>query len=114
MPYTVHTLDGQAHTYPGPVRPEVSHDGQVLTIRTLPKTSSGEYVEGWPVSVYAPGQWTHYHVEPAPYETGTQSHKDTGNAQCETQPDTTAEGKDKWQAEFQRQLNAGRKASETQ
>ena len=105
MPYTVHTLDGQAHTYHDPVRPEVSHDGQVLTMR--------EYAVGWPVSVYAPGQWTHYHIEPTSYRTDyntadEERHEDKG------QPTAPAKGKDKWQAEFQRHLNTGRKAAEAQ
>lgn len=116
MPYTVHTLDGQAHTYPDPVRPEVSHDGQALTMRTLPKASSGEYVEGWHVSVYAPGQWTHYHVEPAPYKTGAQANEDTDEAQRWTkiQPDTIEAAHDRWKATYQQHLNAGRKAAEAQ
>ena len=116
MPYTVHTLDGQAHTYPGPVRPKVSHDGQVLTMRTLPKTSGGEYVEGWPVSVYAPGQWTHYHVEPAPYETDMPASEDTDEAQrwTEIQPDAIEAAHDRWKATYQQHLNAGRKAAEAQ
>ena len=116
MPYTVHTLDGQAHTYPDLVRPKVSHDGQVLTMRTLPKASSMEYVEGWPVSVYAPGQWTHYHVEPAPYKTDTQANEDISEAQRWTkiQPDAIEAAHDRWKATYQQHLNAGRKAAEAQ
>lgn len=114
MPYTVHTPDGQAHTYPDPVRPEVSHDGQVLTMRTLPKASSGEYIEGWPVSVYAPGQWTHLYLHPAPYETDEGTKDQAIIANAEAQANATVqpyEGRDKWQAEFQRHLDAGRKAA---
>ena len=116
MPYTVHTLDGQAHTYPDPVRPEVSHDGQVLTMRTLPKASGGEYVEGWPVSVYAPGQWTHLYLHPAPYETGAQASEGTDEAPRWTkiQPDAIEAAHDRWKATYQQHLNAGRKAAEAQ
>ena len=116
MPYTVHTLDGQAHTYPAPVRPKVSHDGQVLTMRTLPKASSGEYVEGWPVSVYAPGQWTHCHAEPTPYETDVQASEDTNEGQRWTkiQDGTIEAAHDRWKATYQQHLNAGRKAAEAQ
>ena len=116
MPYTVHTLDGQAHTYPDPVHPEVSHDGQVLTMRTLPKASSREYVEGRPVSVYAPGQWTHLYLHPAPYETDTQASEDTDETQRWTkiQPDAIESAHDKLRAMYQRHLNAGRKAAEAQ
>lgn len=117
MPYTVHTPDGQAHTYPDRYPSlKVTDRGDLLVYDHADTDSvippEWQYLP--PAAAYPAGQWTHYHVEPTPYETGTQSHKDTGNAQCETQPDTTAEGKDKWQAEFQRQLNAGRKASEAQ
>ena len=116
MPYTVHTLDGQAHTYPDPVRPKVSHDGQVLTMRTLPKTSSGEYVEGWPVSVYAPGQWTHLYLHPAPYETDTQASEGTTEERrwAKIQPDAIEEAHDKLRAMYQRHIDAGRKAAEAQ
>ena len=116
MPYTVHTLDGQAHTYPDPVRPEVSHDGQVLTMRTLPKASSGEYVEEWPVSVYAPGQWTHLYLHPAPYEADAQSHEDTDEARRWTkiQDDAIDAAHDKWKAMYQQHLDAGRRAAEAQ
>lgn len=115
MPYTVHTLDGQAHTYPNTATLYVEDD------RSLRVHDNVEMVPGaWPVRlypdpivVYPAGQWTHYHIEPAPYETDynaddEEHHKDEG------QPTAPAKGKDKWQAEFQRHLNAGRKAAEAQ
>lgn len=116
MPYTVHTLDGQAHTYPDPVRPEVSHNGQVLTMRTLPKASNGEYAEGWPVSVYAPGQWTHLYLHPTPYETDTQASEDTDEDQRRTEINVTAAeiAADKWKAMYKHYLDVGRKAAEAQ
>lgn len=112
MPYTVHTLDGQAHTYPDPVRPEVSHNGQVLTMRTLPKASNGEYVEGWPVSVYAPGQWTHLYLHPTPYETDYSSTDAAQDAQdqAEVAKGMTANA-EAWATQFQSHINAGRKAA---
>lgn len=115
MPYTVHTLDGQAHTYLDPATLHVEDD------RSLRVYDDMEIVPGPmpirmhsdPIAVYPAGQWTHYHVEPTPYDTDYNT-ADEEHHEDEEQSTAPAKGKDKWQAEFQRHLNTGRKAAEAQ
>ena len=114
MPYTVHTLDGQAHTYPDPCTARFTDAG----LLTLHEYGARAEDHGDPISypllaAYPAGQWTHYHVEPTPYKTDY-STADEEHHEDEGQPTAPAKGKDKWQAEFQRHLNAGRKAAEAQ
>lgn len=111
MPYTVHTPDGQAHTYPGPRYVHVNDAGLLSVHRDVPQDRYGNPPEGPVIAAYPAGQWTHYHVEPTPYETDAQASEDTGKNQFDVQLDTTLEDRDKWQAEFQRHLDAGRKAA---
>ena len=110
MPYTVHTLDGQAHTYPGPRYVHVNDAGLLSVHRDVPQDRYGNPSEGPVVAAYPAGQWTHYHVEPAPYETDY-NNTDEERQEAEGQRAVSAEGKDKWQSEFQRHLDAGRKAA---
>lgn len=117
MPYTVHTLDGQAHTYPDPNSVRITDDG----LLTLHKDVTHGEGYGYPpcgplLAAYPPGQWTHYCVEPTPYETGTQANEDTGEARRWTkiQDDTIEAAHDRWKATYQQHLNAGRKAAEAQ
>lgn len=116
MPYTVHTLDGQAHTYPGPRYANVNDAGLLSIHRDVPQGRYGNPSEGPVVAAYPPGQWTHYHVEPTPYETGTQANEDTDESQrwTEIQPDAIEAAHDRWKATYQQHLNAGRKAAEAQ
>ena len=113
MSYTVHTLDGQAHTYPGPRYVRVNDAGLLSVHRDVPQDRCGNPLEGPVVAAYPAGQWTHYHVEPTPYDTNYNT-ADEEHHEDEGQPTAPAKGKDKWQAEFQRHLNAGRKAAEAQ
>lgn len=101
MPYTVHTPDGQTHTYPGPRYVHVNDMGLLSVHRDVPQDrhgspSEGPMVAAYPpvvaayppmVAAYPPGQWTHYHVKPA---------------------------HDRWKATYQQHLEAGRKAAEAQ
>ena len=116
MPYTVHTLDGQAHAYPGPLYANVNDAGLLSIHRDVSKDRYGNPSEGPVIAAYPPGQWTHYHVEPTPYETDAQASEDTDEAQRWTriQPDTIEAAHDRWKATYQRHLNAGRKAAEAQ
>ena len=77
MPYTVHTPDSQAHTYPGPHYAHVNDAGLLSVHRGAPQDRYGNPSEGPVVAAYPPGQWTHYHVEPAPYETVAQAREDS-------------------------------------
>ncbi|MGP5930324.1 hypothetical protein [Corynebacterium glyciniphilum] len=117
MPYTVHTLDGQAHTYPGPRYVHVNDAGLLSVHRDVPQDRYGNPSEGPVVAAYPAGQWTHYHAEPAPYETDDDTKDEAIIANAEAQANAVAqphEGMDKWQAEFQRHLDAGRKAARAQ
>lgn len=116
MPYTVHTLDGQAHTYPSPHYAHVNDAGLLSVHRDVPQDRYGNPSEGPVVAAYPPGQWTHYHVEPTPYETGAQANEGTDEAQrwTEIQPDAIEAAHDRWKATYQQHLNAGRKAAEAQ
>jgi hypothetical protein len=116
MPYTVHTIDGQAHTYPAPYSVQITDAGQLSIHSHGFKYVDGEPTYGVTYAVYPPGLWTHYHVEPAPYETDAQASEDTVEARQKVEGRLTvsAEEKDKWQASFQRYLDAGRKAAEAQ
>ena len=117
MPYTVHTLDGQAHTYPDPGSARITDAG----LLTLHEDVTYDEAYGDPtccplIAAYPPGQWTHYHVEPTPYETGTQASEGTDEAQRWTkiQPCAIEAAHDRWKATYQQHLNAGRKAAEAQ
>ena len=114
MPYTVHTLDGQAHTYPNTATLYVEDD------RSLRVHDNVEMVPGaWPVRlypdpivVYPAGQWTHYHIEPVPYET---DHSNTDTARdAQDQADATkgmTANAEAWATQFKSHLDAGRKAA---
>ena len=116
MPYTVHTLDGQAHTYPGPHYAHVNDAGLLSIHGDVPQDRYGNPSEGPVVAAYPPGQWTHYHVEPAPYKTDTQASEGTDEAQRWTkiQDDRIEAAHDKLRAMYQRHIDAGRKAAEAQ
>ena len=116
MPYTVHTPDGQAHTYPGPHYANVNDAGLLSIHRDAPQDRYGNPSEGPVVAAYPPGQWTHYHVEPTPYETGAQASEGTDEARrwTEIQPDAIEVAHDKLRAMYQRHIDAGRKAAEAQ
>ena len=116
MPYTVHTPDSQAHTYPGPHYAHVNDAGLLSVHRGAPQDRYGNPSEGPVVAAYPPGQWTHYHVEPTPYETGAQASEGTDEAQRWTkiQPDAIEAAHDRWKATYQQHLEAGRKAAEAQ
>lgn len=116
MPYTVHTPDGQAHTYPCPHYAHVNDAGLLSVHRYVPQDRYGSPSEGPVVAAYPAGQWTHYHVEPAPYETGAQASEGTDEAQrwTEIQPDAMEAAHDKLRAMYQRHVDAGRKAAEAQ
>ena len=116
MPYTVHTPDGQAHTYPGPHYAHVNDAGLLSIHRDVPQDRYDNPSEGPVVAAYPAGQWTHYHVEPTPYETGTQASEGTDEAQRWTkiQPCAIEAAHDRWKATYQQHLNAGRKAAEAQ
>lgn len=115
MPYTVHTLDGQAHTYPDTSSACLTDAGLLTIHEGVPHFDEyGETQYGPLLTAYPAGQWTHYHVEPAPYETDEDTKDQAIIANAEAQANATVqpyEGKDKWQAEFQRHLDAGRKAA---
>lgn len=113
MPYTVHTLDGQAHTYPDTSSARLTDAGLLTIHEGVPHFDEyGETQYGPLLTAYPAGQWTHHHVEPAPYDTDAQASEKADVVQSyETQINATVEGKDKWQSEFQRHLDAGRKAA---
>ena len=117
MPYTVHTLDGQAHTYPDPATLHVEDD------RSLRVYDDMEIVPGPmpirmhsdPIAVYPAGQWTHYHVEPTPYDTdynNTDAARDAQD-QADATKGMTANA-EAWATQFKSHLDAGRKAAEVQ
>ena len=116
MPYTVHTLDGQAHTYPDTATLLVEDDIRVYDdVEIVP----GPYpvrLGTDPIAAYPAGQWTHYHVEPAPYETGAQASEDRDEDQRRTEINITAAeiAADKWKAMYKHYLDVGRKAAEAQ
>lgn len=115
MPYTVHTLDGQAHTYPGPRYVHVNDEGLLSVHRDVPQDRYGNPSEGPVVAAYPAGQWTHYHMEPAPYETDYSS-TDTAwgtQDQASVAKGITANA-EAWATQFQSHINAGRKAAEAQ
>ena len=119
MPYTVHTLDGQAHTYPDRYQTLVITDRGDLLVYDHADTDSvipPEWQYLPPAAAYPSGQWTHYHVEPAPYETDTQASEGTDEERrwTEIQPDAIEAAHDRWKATYQQHLNAGRKAAEAQ
>lgn len=116
MPYTVHTLDGQAHTYPDPCTANLTDAGMLTLHEDV--TYDEEY--GRPVfspllAAYPAGQWTHYHVEPAPYEMNYNSTDAARDAQdqADVAKGMTANA-EAWAAQFQSHINAGRKAAEAQ
>lgn len=112
MPYTVHTPDGQAHAYPGPRYVRVNDAGLLSVHRDVPQDRHGGPSEGPVVAAYPAGQWTHYHVEPAPYETDySNTDEDEESQEVEGRLTVSVEERDKWQASFQRHLDAGRKAA---
>ena len=116
MPYTVHTLDGQAHTYPSPHYTNVNDAGLLSIHRDVPQDRYGNPSEAPVVAAYPAEQWTHYHVEPAPYKTDAKVNEGTIEAQrwTEIQPDAIEAAHDRWKATYQQHLNAGRKAAEAQ
>ena len=119
MPYTVHTPDGQAHTYPDRYQALTITDRGDLLVYDHADTDSvipPEWQYLPPAAAYPAGQWTHYHVEPAPYKTGAQANEDTDEAQRWTkiQPDAIESPHDKLRAMYQRHIDAGRKAAEAQ
>ena len=116
MPYTVHTPDGQAHTYPDTATLIVEDDVRVYNNAEIAPGPYPTQLTPAPIAVYPAGQWTHYHVEPAPYETDAQASEDTDEAQRWTkiQPDAIEAAHDRWKATYQQHLNAGRKAAEAQ
>ncbi|OLT55874.1 hypothetical protein BJF89_13905 [Corynebacterium sp. CNJ-954] len=117
MPYTVHTLDGQAHTYHDPCIANLTDAGLLALHEDATYDEDyGRPVFGPLLAAYPAGQWTHYHVEPAPYETDAQASEDTDEARRwnEVQVSATAEAVDKWKAMYQRHLDAGRKAAAAQ
>ncbi|WP_312981059.1 hypothetical protein [Corynebacterium sp.] len=108
MPYTVHTLDGHAHTYPDPATLHVEDDRSLRVYDDM-EIAPGPMpirMHSDPIAVYPAGQWAHYHVEPAPYETDVQSSEDKVEARqkVEGRLAVSVEEKDKWQASFQRHL----------
>lgn len=113
MPYTVHTLDGQAHTYPDTAILIVEDDVRVYDHAEIAPGPDPIQQTPTPIAAYPAGQWTHYHVEPAPYETDAQASEDTDEARQghEVQVDISVEETDRWKASFQRHLDAGRKAA---
>lgn len=117
MPYTVHTLDGQAHTYPDPGSVRLT-DAGLLTLHedVTHDEGYGDPTCGPLIAAYPAGQWTHYHVEPTPYETGAQASEGTDEEQRWTkiQDDTIEAAHDKLRAMYQRHIEAGRKAAEAQ
>lgn len=116
MPYTVHTLDGQAHTYPDPGSVHVT-DAGLLTLHedvTYDEAYRGATL-GPLLAAYPAGQWTHYHIEPGPYDTG----HNTTNAARDTQdqavaPKEMTPNAEAWATQFKSLLDAGRKAAEAQ
>lgn len=117
MPYTVHTLDGQAHTYPDTATLLVNDDGRLRVydhVEIEPGPSLMPLFAD-PIAVYPAGQWTHYHVEPAPYETDYSSTDAARDAQdqAEVAKGMTANA-EAWARQFQSHINAGRKAAEAQ
>ena len=116
MPYTVHTLDGQAHTYPDPCTASLTDAGLLTIHEGVPHFDEyGETQDGPLLTAYPAGQWTHYHVEPAPYETDySNTDEDEERQEVEGRLTVSVEERDKWQAAFQYHLDAGRKAAEAQ
>ena len=116
MPYTVHTLDGQAHTYPDTATLLVEDDIRVYDDVEIAPGPYPVRLDPDPIAVYPAGQWTHYHVEPVPYETDAQASEGTDEAQrwTEIQPDAMEAAHDKLRAMYQRHVDAGRKAAEAQ
>ena len=117
MPYTVHTLDGQAHTYPDTSSAGITDAGLLTIHEGVPHFDEyGEMQYGPLLTAYPAGQWTHYHVEPAPYETDAQASEDTDEARrwTEIQVDAIEAAHDRWKAMYQQHINAGRKAAEAQ
>lgn len=115
MPYTVHTLDGQAHTYPGSHYVHVNSEGLLSVRMDVPLDRYGQPSEDPVAAAYPAGQWTHYHVEPAPYETdysGTDAARDAQD-QAEVAKGMTANA-EAWATQFQSHIDAGRKAAEAQ
>lgn len=117
MPYTVHTLDGQAHTYPDPCIANLTDAGLLALHEDATYDEDyGRPVFGTLLTAYPAGQWTHYHVEPAPYETDVQTHEDTDEARRWTEINVKAVdvAHDKWKAMYKQYLDVGRKAAEAQ
>ena len=115
MPYTVHTLDGQAHTYPGPRYVRVNDAGLLSVHRDVPQDRCGNPLEGPVVAAYPAGQWTHYHIEPTPYDTdynNTDAARDAQD-QADATKGMTANA-EAWATQFKSHLDAGRKAAEAQ
>ena len=113
MPYTVHTLDGQAHTYPDTSSACLACAGLLTIHEGVPHVDEyGETQYAPMLAMYPAGQWTHYHVEPVPYETdysSTDAARDTQD-QADVTKGMTANA-EAWAAQFQSHLEAGRKAA---
>lgn len=111
MPHTVHTLDGQAHTYPD-CTAYLADNGALRMHEGYDTNVYGDVELGPLLATYPAGQWTHYHVEPTPYETDySNTDEDEERQEVEGRLTVSVEERDKWQASFQRHLDAGRKAA---
>lgn len=113
MPYTVHTLDGQAHTYPGPCAARIT-DAGLLTLH-----EDGAYDEDYGgaefgplLAAYPAGEWTHYRIEPAPYDTDcNNTDEDRGEQGQAVAPKEMTPNAEAWATQFKSLLDAGRKAA---
>lgn len=112
MPYTVHTPDGQAHTYHGARYVRVNDAGLLRVHRDVPRDRYGT-PEGPLLAAYPTGQWTHYHVEPVPYETDYNNTDTARDAQEQADaPRGMTANAEAWATQFKSYLDAGRKAAE--
>lgn len=119
MPHTVHTLDGQAHTYPD-CTAYLADNGALRMHEGCDTNVYGDVELGPLIASYPAGQWTHYRVEPAPYEANRQANEDTGNA--EDAEDETRHARlladiaaqSAWVKEYEAFIASGRKAAEAQ
>ena len=115
MPYTVHTPDGQAHTYPDTATLIVEDDVRVYDNAEIAPGPEPIQLTPAPIAAYPAGQWTHYHVEPAPYDTdynNTDAARDAPD-QANAAKGMTANA-EAWATQFKSHLDAGRKAAEAQ